>query len=95
MPASTPSAQRSPSGSIRANASSVSTSVSVARIAASDSALPARVPPMPPTSMSSSAIEASIRSDTSAVMPNAPAGMPPAIALPIVMKSGSRPCAPV
>ncbi len=50
---------------------------------------------MPPTSMSSSSIEASIRSETSSVMPNAPAGMPPAIALPIVMMSGSSPCAPV
>ena len=46
----TSSAQRSASVIICSNASSVSTSASVARIAASDSALPASVPPTPPTS---------------------------------------------
>ena len=47
----TPSAQRAPSAIIRSNASSVSTCSSVERIAASESALPDSVPPMPPTSV--------------------------------------------
>ena len=54
----TPASNRSASGIIRANASSVRTSVSVARMAASESALPARVPPIPPTSQSSRSIDA-------------------------------------
>ena len=41
---------------MRSNASSVSTSPSVARIAASESAFAASVPPIPPTSTSSSSI---------------------------------------
>ena len=91
MPASTPSAQRSASGIIREYADGVSTSASVTRMAANESALPASVPPMPPTSMSSSAMLASIAADTSAVMPKAPTGMPPATALPSVTKSGESP----
>ena len=45
--ACTPSQKRSPRGIMCANAASVSTSPSVASMAASDSALPASVPPMP------------------------------------------------
>ena len=52
---------------MRANASSVRTSVSVARMAAMDSALPASVPPTPPTSASSSGMLAAIRSPSSSV----------------------------
>ncbi len=65
----TPASNRSASGIIRAKASSVRTSVSVARMAASDSALPARVPPMPPTSQSSRSIDALTRSATASVNP--------------------------
>ena len=43
-------------------ASSVSTSDSVARIAASDSALPASVPPTPPTSSMSASPESTVAS---------------------------------
>ena len=52
----TPSSNRSASAIIRANASSVRTEVNVAQIAASESALPASVPPIPPTSESSRSI---------------------------------------
>ena len=48
--ARTPALKRSCSAVMRANAGAVSTSASVARAAASDSALPASVPPTPPTS---------------------------------------------
>ena len=75
--------------------SSVSTSSSVARIAASESGLPASVPPMPPTSSSQLDAGRAIRSATSAVMPYAPIGTPPPIALPTSRRSGSRPSAPV
>ena len=51
------------------NASSVMTSPSVARIAASDSALPASVPPVPPTSITSGSVASTIRRWTSSVMP--------------------------
>ena len=44
----TPATKRSQSAIIRSKASSVRTCSSVARAAASDSALPARVPPTPP-----------------------------------------------
>ena len=47
---STPATKRSHSAVMRPNASSVRTSPSVARAAASPSALPARVPPTPPVS---------------------------------------------
>jgi hypothetical protein len=46
----TPAVNRSWSAVMRVNASSVSTDASVARAAARDSALPASVPPTPPTS---------------------------------------------
>ena len=48
--ASTPATKRSRSAIMRSNAASVSTSPSVARAAASESALPASVPPTPPVS---------------------------------------------
>ena len=48
--ASTPSTKRSRSAIMRSNAESVSTSPSVARVAASERALPASVPPTPPVS---------------------------------------------
>ena len=54
---------------MRSNASSVSTSASVARTAASESALPASVPPTPPTSASFQNVWAMIRSATSALKP--------------------------
>ena len=54
---------------MRSNASSVSTSASVARAAASESALPASVPPMPPTSAASQTVFASTRSATSSLIP--------------------------
>ncbi len=67
MTSRAPSDQRSPSGSIRANASSVRTSVSVARMAAIERAFPASVPPTPPTSASSSGMLAEIRSPSASV----------------------------
>ena len=75
---------------IAANAASVSTCSSVARIAATDRALPARVPPTPPVSTMSAVSSARIRSASAADRPNAPAGIPPAIDFPIVTMSGSR-----
>ena len=54
---------------MRSNASSVSTSPSVARTAASESALPASVPPTPPTSASRQNVWSTTRSATSAVIP--------------------------
>jgi hypothetical protein len=48
--ASTPATKRSRSCDISAKAESVSTPPSVAQVAASDSALPASVPPTPPVS---------------------------------------------
>ena len=60
----------------------------VARIAAMDSPLPARVPPIPPTSMSSSSTERAILSATSRVNPKVPQGIPPPIDLPMVIMSG-------
>ena len=74
-----------------ANASSVRTCSSVARIAATDSALPAIVPPTPPMSTRSRSVRLSTRSANSADMPYAPAGMPPPIALPITTRSGVSP----
>ena len=70
MTRSTPAWNRCASSIIRANASSVKTSASVARAAAIASALPARVPPTPPTSASRHAVVASTRSATAAdIMP--------------------------
>ena len=89
--ASTPSLQRSPSAIIDSNASAVNTSLKVARIAASDIALPANVLPIPPVSIISSSTNFLIEFATSSVIPNVPTGLPPAIALPIVKKSGFRP----
>ena len=54
---------------MRSNASSVSTSPSVARIAANWSTLAASVPPMPPMSATSSVISRFTRSATSAEKP--------------------------
>ena len=84
--------KRSPRAIIRSNASSVRTSASVARVAASESTLAATVPPIPPTSARSSrGSSSSSRSATSAENPYAATGTPPAIGLPIVSRSGSRP----
>ena len=66
---STADSKRSPSAIMRSNASSVSTSPSVARTAASESALPARVPPTPPTSAAPAIVCSRIRSPTSSVNP--------------------------
>ena len=54
---------------MRANASSVRTSASVARMAASESTLAASVPPIPPTSATSSVIVACTRAATSSEKP--------------------------
>ena len=75
---------------MRSKASSVRTCSSVARVAASESALPASVPPTPPVSSMSASASPVMRSARSVVMPKAPEGTPPAIALPIVTMSGSR-----
>jgi hypothetical protein len=80
---------------MRAYASSVSTCVSVARIAVSDRTFAASVPPTPPTSESSMPIAASMRAATSSVKPYAADGMPLPIALPTVSTSGSSPFAAV
>ena len=80
---------------MRANASSVSTSASVARMAASERTFAASVPPIPPTSDSSRGIALSILVATSSVKPYAAHAMPPPIDLPTVSTSGSRPCAAV
>jgi hypothetical protein len=61
------------------------------RVAAIESALPARVPPTPPMSTRSRSARPSNRSASSADRPYAPAGMPPPIALPMVSTSGSGP----
>ena len=53
IPFSTPAVQRSAMGIMRSKASLVRTFVSVARMAARESALPASVPPIPPVSLSS------------------------------------------
>ncbi len=66
MPACTPSAQASASGTMCSKAAGVMTCSRVAFIAAIDRPLPARVPPMPPTSMSSSSTDRAIRSAISA-----------------------------
>ena len=60
-------------------------------MAASESALPASVPPMPPVSTRSASSWAAIRSASSAETPKAPDATPPAIALPMVTMSGSSP----
>ena len=93
--ASTPSHQEFPSLTIRSKASSVNTFDKVARIAASDSALPANVEPIPPVSIISRSTFAAIRLAISFVIPNVPVGMPPAIALPIVNISGFKPSSAV
>ena len=89
--ASTPSDQRVPKSIMRSKFSWVRTCVNVARIDASDSALPANVPPMPPVSIISSSTILLIELAISCVIPNVPVGIPPAIALPIVKKSGFNP----
>ena len=70
--ACTPSVNAVASSVMCANASAVSTSPRVARIAAVDSALPASVPPTPPTSMMSASpasVWPVIAAATSSVMP--------------------------
>ena len=67
---------------------SVSTSPSVARIAAVDRTLPASVPPTPPTSTRSASACARICAATASVMPYAPDGMPPPMLLPMTKMSG-------
>ena len=69
MASSTPSVKRSASGIMREYASSVRTCASVARIARSESALPASVPPMPPTSTGPSGSAAMTRAAVSSLMP--------------------------
>ncbi len=91
MLCSTPSAQRFPSFIIRSKFSAVKTLLKVARIAASDNAFAARVPPTPPVSITSSSTKFLIESATCFCMPNAPVGKPPPMALPMVRKSGHRP----
>ena len=95
IPDCTPSAQRLASGIMDANASAVSTEESVAAIATIDRPLPASVPPMPPTSMSSSSTTFSTLAATSALKPKVPQGIPPPIDLPITSMSGVSPAAPV
>ena len=70
MTSATPSAQRRASGIMVSQASSVSTSPSVARMAASASALAVRVPPTPLTSASGLSVTGARRaSATSRVKP--------------------------
>ena len=88
--ASTPSDHRVPKSIMRSKFSCVKTCVNVARIAASDKALPAKVPPIPPVSIISSSTIDLILSAIDCVIPNVPVGIPPPIALPIVKKSGFR-----
>ena len=95
MAASTPSVNRSASGIMRSNASAVRTCSSVARMARSESAFPARVPPMPPTSTGPGGSAAATRRAVSSDMPYAAAGTPLASGFPTVRKSGSRSCARV
>ena len=64
-------------------------------MAARDSALAAKVPPIPPVSITSSSTSLLIAVAILAFMPKAPVGNPPPIALPIVKKSGSRPSSAV
>ena len=89
--ASTPSDQRVPKSIIRSKFSWVNTCVNVARIDASDKALPANVPPIPPVSIISNSTILFIESAIAAVIPYVPVGIPPAMALPIVKKSGFKP----
>ena len=91
MASSTPSDQRSPSSIMCLKFFVVRTSARVARIAANESALPARVEPIPPVSIISRITFALIRSATSFVIPNVPVGIPPPIDLPIVNISGFKP----
>ena len=68
---------------------------SAARIAATDMALPASVPPIPLTSIDGSSKSARTTAATAALSPYAAAGTPPPIGLPITSRSGSRPYAAV
>ena len=63
----------------------------MALIAARESAFAANVPPTPPVSITSSSTWDLISFAISALIPNAPVGKPPPIALPIVRKSGCNP----
>ena len=80
---------------IRSKFSFVNTLLKVALIAANDNALAASVPPTPPVSITSSSTNFLIESATLCVIPKAPVGKPPPIALPIVRKSGLSPNSPV
>lgn len=75
---------------IRSKASSVNTVSRVVRIAAIERALPAKVPPIPPTSTRSTFFALMILSATSWVTPKAPHGIPPPMLLPMVIISGLR-----
>ena len=88
---STPSAHLVPNLIIFSKFSSVNTFVRVARIAASESAFAANVPPTPPVSITSSSTWDLIACAISVLIPNAPVGNPPPIALPMVRKSGFNP----
>ena len=66
----------------------VSTSVSVARAAAIDSALANRVPPVATCSAQDAERSGSSTAATAPVIPYAPSGMPLEIALPRTTKSG-------
>ena len=79
---------------MRANASSVSTSPSVARTAASERVAGERAADAADVLVVGPSC-ASARRASSAVTPNAPTGTPPPIALPIVSRSGSSPSAAV
>ncbi len=59
-------------------------------MAAIDKALPASVPPIPPTSTKSIFLLLYIFYDIYLVTPNAPHGIPPPILLPIVIISGCK-----
>ena len=93
-----PPASRAPRRCVCAYASGVRISSIVARAAAIERALPKSVPPVA-TRCDALAVGAlapgASRSAIASVMPQAPNGMPPAIDLPIVTRSGSRPQAAV
>ena len=86
---------RSASGTATAKSSSRRQVDSVARMAATASALAVSVPPTPATSISWPSIGPESRAATSAVMPYAAHGTPPPIGLPTTTRSGSSPQARV
>jgi hypothetical protein len=74
---------------ILSKAYSVNTLSRVALIVATERALPAKVPPIPPTSTRSTSFAWVTLSAIYCVKPYAPQGIPPPIDLPIVIISGS------